>query len=121
MKYAIAKQMPFLEIKTSIGNKLIQLPEILYVKANNKHTHIYFTDEKCIQANLPLKFYEEKLPLPFFYRCHDSYIVNCLYVDCTCSNELILHGNIRIPVSRSKKQALKENLESLHKAIVDFL
>lgn len=118
---AIAKQMPLLEIKTAIGNKLIQTAEILYIKANNKHSIIYFTDGEFIEVNLPLKFYDGKLSELFFYRCHDSYIVNCLQVNCTCASDLIFHGKTRIPVSRSKKQALKENLENLHKAIVDFL
>jgi len=111
MESAFTTPMPILEVKTSKGNQLIVLVEILYLKADNKHSIIYLTNLISVYTNHQLKWYEEKLPEPLFCRCHNSYMVNCLYVDCTCGNNAILKvNNTYVPISRDKMQYYKDNL-----------
>ena len=117
----IATQLPFIDIKTPVGNMQINFIDILYIKADNKHSIIYFLNKESIKSICLLKCFEAKLQKPYFYRCHDSFIVNCLYVHCTCANEIILHGNIRVPLSRYKTQGLKENMICLHRLIIVLL
>jgi DNA-binding LytR/AlgR family response regulator len=115
MKANILLQMPLLEIKTALGNKLIQTHEIMYVKAFNKHSIIFFNDRNIIETNYPLKWYCEKLTEPLYFRSHDSFIVNCLYLNYFCACQLILTNNVRIPLSRYKKEKFMKNLENLCK------
>jgi DNA-binding LytR/AlgR family response regulator len=111
MDPTIVNSMPILDIIISKGKQFVNPIEIVYIEANNKHTVIYLSSAKCLYAHHLLKWFDEKLPETLFCRCHNSYIVNCLYIDCTCGNQIIMSkDNINIPVSREKKQLLKEKL-----------
>ena len=111
MKLKVTDPMSALEVKTEKGNKPIIPIEVLYLKADDKQTLIYFINSNCVRTNHQLKWYEENLPEPLFCRCHNSYIVNCFYVDCTCGNRAVLKmNNIYVPVSREKMQYYKDNL-----------
>lgn len=111
MKPALADPMFVLEVKTEKGNKPIVPIEILYVEADNKHSIVYLINNHPIRTCHKLKWYEERLQEPLFCRCHNSYIVNCFYVDCTCGNRAILKlKNANVPVSRDKMQYYKDNL-----------
>jgi two-component system LytT family response regulator len=111
MAPASTNPMPVLEVKTAKGNQLIILAEILYLKADNKHTIVYLINFNCVSTNHQLRWYEEKLPEHLFCRCHNSYIVNCFYIDCTCGNRAVLKvNNASVPISRDKMQYYKDNL-----------
>jgi DNA-binding LytR/AlgR family response regulator len=112
MKSINLDALSMLNVKTSRGDKFINPLEILYIKANNKHSFIYLTDLICIDSHHLIKWYEEKLPVPDFFRCHNSFIVNCFYINYTCGNSIILNrNNILIPLSRYKKDFYMKNLE----------
>jgi two-component system, LytTR family, response regulator len=113
MNIIICQNHPLLEIHTEKGIKLIPLNKIIYIKAFKKGSLIHLQNSGPIKTNYLLKLFEGYLPLPYFFRCHNSYIVNCQTVDCFCSNQIILEGNKRIPLSRSKKQEFKANLIEL--------
>jgi hypothetical protein len=101
-----------LEVITSKGDKFIQPLRILFLKAKGKHTLIYFTDMHCLETHHLIKWYEELLQNYNFCRCHNSYIVNCLYIDCTCGNNAVLTCNgISIPIARNRKQHYKDCVE----------
>jgi len=108
MEYKINPQV--LEIKTYRGIKYIPVIRIIYIKAEKKESVIYLNDNKVVNAKYLLKWYSDLLSPPDFFRCHNSYIINCQYVDCFCSKEIILVNNIHIPLSRNKLHSLKENL-----------
>ncbi len=102
-----------LEIKTQKGLKYISLNKIVYIKAENRGTTIFMGDSEKIFTKHLIKQFEKFLIEPEFFRCHNSYLVNCKYVDCLCSHEIILKNNIRITLSRNKKQQFIKNLISL--------
>jgi hypothetical protein len=114
LKTSITSRMSLLEIRTAHGNQFIQTSEILYIKAVNKHSIIFFKDLRQIETTKPLKWYHEQLPKPVFFRCHNSFIVNCLYFNYLCACELILVNNVRISLSRYKKEVFKNNLKCLY-------
>ena len=99
-----------LEIKTAQGTKFISQNRIIYVKAENKGTMFLLNNSDRIFTKHLIKWYEKFLFNPEFYRCHNSYIVNCRYFDCLCSCEIILKKQIRIPLSRNRKKSFIENL-----------
>lgn len=102
-----------LEIKTQKGLKYISLNKMVYIKAENKGTTIFMEDSEKICTKHIIKLFENFLIEPEFFRCHNSYLVNCRYVDCLCSHDIILKNNDRIPLSRNKKQPFINNLVSL--------
>lgn len=99
-----------LEIKTAKGIKYISQYRLLYIKAENRGTIIYLNNSEIIFTNHLIKWYEKFLFNPEFFRCHNSYIVNCRYFDCLCGCEIILKEKIRIPLSRNRKKSFIENL-----------
>ncbi len=99
-----------LHVKTAKGIMIINPLEVLYLEAKNKHTFVYLNNMVCIETHHLLKWYGEKLLEPQFYRCHNSFIVNCFYIGYTCGESIILDKNIYIPLSRKRKQQCKENL-----------
>jgi two-component system LytT family response regulator len=111
----ISVDVKLLEVKSIIGTKIININNILYIKASNKNSVIYFDNQKTIKTIHLIKWYEKRLPKPEFYRCHNSYVVNCLQIDYFCTGSLILIGNCRIPMSRSRKQNLISIIESLER------
>jgi len=112
-----AQNTQVLEIKTSKGIKYISQNRIVYIKAENKGTNINLNNSEKVYTKHLLKWYNKYLKSPIFFRCHNSYIVNCIDVECHCSSEIILKEQIRIPLSRNKKQSFKENLILLEKVM----
>jgi two-component system, LytTR family, response regulator len=99
-----------LEIKTAKGIKYISQNRLIYIKAENRGTMLLLNNSDKIFTRHLIKWYEKVLFNPEFFRCHNSYIVNCRYFDCLCGNEIILKKQIRIPISRKRKNSLKGNL-----------
>jgi DNA-binding LytR/AlgR family response regulator len=98
-----------LKVNTSKGIYYINIVEILYIKAENKYSIIYFVDSECIKTNHLLRWYGTHLKEPYFCRCHYSAIVNCRYIVCICGNMAVLKGNNKVRISRMKRRRL-ENL-----------
>lgn len=110
MRISINQNQPILEVRTQKGIKLISIKKIQYVKAFRKGSIIYLDNMESIETNYLLKSYLKYLPTPFFFRCHHSFLINCLFVDCFCSKEVILKKNIRIPLSRTNRKTIKKVL-----------
>jgi len=104
-----------LKVKCRIGTTIISIKKIRYIEASNKSSIIYIEKHKPITTIHLIKWYESQLPNPEFFRCHKSFIVNCLRIDYYCKGFLILDDNYRIPFSRSKKDSIISILEYLQK------
>jgi len=87
MNILISQGQSVLEIHTQKGLKLININRIRFVKAFNKGTVVYLVNLENIETNCLIKSYEKYLTSPNFFRCHNSYLINCNFVDCFCSNE----------------------------------
>jgi two-component system LytT family response regulator len=99
-----------LEIRTAKGTKYISQNRLLYIKAENRGTMLILNNSERIITKHMIKWFEKFLVNPEFFRCHNSYIVNCKYFDCLSSNEIILKEQVRIPLSRNRKKSFIENL-----------
>ena len=103
-----AQNSQVLEIKTIKGIKYISQNRIVYIKAENKGTTVNMNNSEKVFTKHLLKWYNKYLKSPIFFRCHNSYIVSCIHVECHCSSEIILKEQIRIPLSRNRKNHLKK-------------
>jgi two-component system LytT family response regulator len=113
MKILITQKYPVLELYTRKGLKILSLKSILYVKATKQGSEIYLKNSKIVQTGYLLRDYSHYLPEPYYFRCHNSYIVNCQFVDCFCNNQITLTNNIRIPLSRRRRKEFEKNLIEL--------
>ncbi len=99
----------------STGNEIhfVAFEKILYVKASSNYSLIYDTEGKSILTSKTLKYYEEQLLDKGFLRVHSGTLINMSKVKSIKRNgmyKIILENDIKIPVSRSYKEALFSNL-----------
>lgn len=120
MKTSITQTPTVIALKTQKGNKPLNINEILYLEASNKHTLIHLIDGQCIETNHLLKQHEEKLPRPLFCRCHNSYIVNNVHVECINGSYVYLTIPAIIPLSRKWKKAFMNNYETFKQSQISI-
>ncbi len=98
-----------LAIPTSTVYEMIHIDEIKYLHAQNNYTWIYRVNGAKHLVSKPIKYIEEMLTFPQFYRTHKSYVVNvkkAVRFIRAGGGYLVLNDETEIPVSRSKKEGL---------------
>lgn len=102
-------------IKSYGDYQFIALKDVVYLKADNNTTDFHLQNGKKLTAYKTLKHYENNLP-SFFYRIHNSYIVNSNYVSRINTGKLICYlDNNEISVSFSK--TFKDNIDTIIRQI----
>lgn len=96
-------------ITTREGIELVAVSDILYAKADDNYTEVYFTEKKRKVISKTLKDVESDLPSGRFIRVHQSYLVSvekiAKYVRGSGGYVVLTNGE-QLPVSRSKKEDL---------------
>jgi len=102
------------KITINTDGKLIFLePEdILYAESDGNYTTLYLLNDKKIVLTKKLKEVELLLPSTYFFRVHNSFVVNLMKVKEFIKTDgyIILANNIKIPVSRQRKSDFLEKL-----------
>jgi two-component system LytT family response regulator len=102
-------------IKSYGDYQFIALKDVVYLEADNNTTDFYLYNGKKLSAYKTLKHYENNLP-SFFFRIHNSYIVNSSYVSrINTGKQLCYLNNNDVSVSFSK--TFKENIDTIIKKI----
>lgn len=102
-------------IKSNGDYHFIPLDDIIYLKADNNTTDIYLQTGKVISGFKTMKYFEGQLPF-YFFRVHNSYIVNIKFVtrinvgkyDC-----FLFDNMYKIPFSRT----YRDNIDAIIKRI----
>jgi two-component system, LytTR family, response regulator len=102
-----------IEIKTEKGFKMISYHQILSIRADKKKTIVQINDAESIKSLNSLKWFSQKLIPPDFFRCHNSYMVNCHHVDYFSTKAIILKGRTIVPLTRNKFLKLEEILAQI--------
>lgn len=90
--------------------RFIKVNTIFYCESKNNYTIFYLDNEKIIVSK-PIFEYEELLQDYGFFRCHNSYLVNRVFVKSLRKEDggfLVLDNGIEIPISRTKKEEVKK-------------
>ncbi|MEO7046561.1 MAG: LytTR family DNA-binding domain-containing protein [Ferruginibacter sp.] len=85
--------------------------EIIRCESSNNYTTFHFVSREKLLISKPIYFYEELLLDYNFVRCHQSHLVNKKFISSFIkedSGSLLLEDQTRIPVSKSKKEKIKE-------------
>ncbi len=110
--------------KTAISTKKISIPtnqgvifvnadDIIYLESDSNYTKVFFKDNRKILISKTLKSMEQQLKEYNYFRVHSSYLVNIKEIEKYIKGDggtLILKNSVSIPVSRSYKQALIDEL-----------
>jgi two-component system LytT family response regulator len=84
---------------------IVSCKDILYCNSDNGYTTFFLIDNRKIMVSGSIKEYEKLLPLSFFLRVHQSYIVNLTFVEkYNREGFLILKNAIEVPVSIRKRE-----------------
>ena len=63
------------------STKYVELSDLLFCKADCSYTDFFLKDGKKLKASKGLKHFEDLLShIPFFQRCHKSYLINLTHV-----------------------------------------
>lgn len=110
-----------ISISHSKGIRLLKIRDIIYLKATDSYTAIYFGIkdgfEKFVSSK-NLGDFESMLPGDIFFRIHKSYIVNVLQMKEFLNDHrgyVIMNNETEIEVSRRKSGAFKIFLKKLNK------
>ena len=96
-------------VKNSSGYHIVPFENIMYLKAESNYTSILLDSGKKILVSRTLKTFSSELD-GRFVRAHSSFYVNLLFLTSyqKSENQIILSGEISVPVSRSKKQVVEK-------------
>jgi two-component system, LytTR family, response regulator len=102
-------------IKSYGDYQFIPVNEIVYLKADNNTTDFILQNGRKLTAYKTLKHYEVSLPF-FFFRVHNSYIVNSNHVSRINTGKSLVYLNGG-DVSISFSKTFKDNIDTLIKLI----
>ena len=96
--------------------RYVAVADIIRCEAQNTYTWFFLERTDKILVSKPLKEYDELLAPHRFIRCHQTHLVNPAYVKSFLKEDggcLLLQNGHKIPVSKHKKDGVKEALSRL--------
>ena len=93
--------------------RFVKTQDIVRCESSNNYTTFYLVNDEKLTVSKPIYEYEELLTDYGFIRCHQSHLVNKKFVRSMVKEDggyLLLDNNEQIPVSRQKKEEVKNNL-----------
>lgn len=105
-----AKNTQKLSIKTGTKTVLLPMNEIVFVEVADKVCTIH-TQSGVHTVLMPLNALFEMLDKNVFIRAQQSYAVNMNYIDSFYFDHIILHGGMKINLSRNSRTELKEQYQ----------
>lgn len=97
-------------LKTGTRSEILNLRELVYLKANGKYTELHFSFGKRL-VRLPLSSFIKENNSHSFLRVHKTYAVNPVHITAFAVDELFMGGN-KIPIGRFFMPAVNNYLKS---------
>jgi two-component system LytT family response regulator len=94
--------------------RFIKPDEIIRCESSNNYTTFYLNSNEEIVVSKPIYEYEQLLNGYGFIRCHQSHIINKQYVKSwvkELGGYILMSDDKQVPISRSKKDLLKDFLQ----------
>jgi two-component system LytT family response regulator len=107
------KQFHRIALQSTKETRFIEIGKIIRCESSNNYTSFYLVDQEKIVTSKPIFEYEEMLSGYGFVRCHQSHLVNKAFIRSWIKEDggyLLLEDNTQVPVSRNKREQLKEVL-----------
>jgi len=90
----------------------LDVDDIIYIESDGNYSTLYLQDQKKIVVTKKLKEVDAMLPEHYFFRIHNSYIINLNKIKAFIKNEgyVIMDSDHKIPVARQRKSDFLEKL-----------
>jgi len=72
--------MKKIAVRAKTGIRMVAPHSIVWIEANGHQACLYLLDNKQMDSNAPLKYYDDLLREKGFYRVHDHVLVNTEYI-----------------------------------------
>lgn len=99
------------------GVLFVKLEEIYVLEADGMYTNFHLTKNRKILISKPMKYFADLVEnKELFYKPHRSYLVNLKYLQKVVKKEgtyIEMENEMRIPVSKEKKEELMMILQDL--------
>jgi len=86
----------------------IHLFDIIHFEGDGNYTTLFLVDNRKIVVSKPLKHFEKMLPAKYFFRVHQSHIINLLHIQSVQSRDLkairLTNGSSALLSRRKKKE-----------------
>ena len=105
-----------LVLKTADRIFSVNIDDIIRCEADKSYTTFYLVDEKKIVTSKTMKEYDELLSEHFFFRSHQSHLINMKFFDHFVKKDgglIVLKDKSEVPVSSRKKDELISLIDSL--------
>lgn len=104
-----------IRVVTSQGSLIILKSDITHLKSSSNYCELYLRSGKMICCTKTLKAMKEKINDLSFMRVHRTFAVNMDYLVAISPSfsYLQLEGDIRIPISKNNKDAMKKKVNLL--------
>lgn len=92
-------------IKVSVDDKQLKLDcnNVIYIESQRNNVIIHCLDADYVTIG-PLKRFDEMLMEHGFSKCHNAYLINLSCVQAVLKEEVLLNGDITLPISRARKK-----------------
>uniref|UniRef100_UPI0025BD264B LytR/AlgR family response regulator transcription factor n=1 Tax=Bernardetia sp. TaxID=1937974 RepID=UPI0025BD264B len=87
------------------GLMFVEADDIMYLIAEGSYTEIVFSDKKRVLITKKIKYFEENLVNPCFFRSHRSYIVNLNKISqyIRTGNYIVMDDGFKASLARDRK------------------
>jgi two-component system LytT family response regulator len=85
---------------------VVQVPDIVHLEGDGNYATVHISSGEKILVSKPLKHFEDILPAKYFYRVHQSHIVNLAFVKSVQNGDsqmINLSNGKSVPLARRKK------------------
>ncbi len=109
------QQKKLKKIAFQLADEIIyaNLDDINLIRADINYSVVHFANQETILTSKSLKEYAKILLPPYFFRPHQSYLINMLHVKKYVKNDggyILMANDIRVAISRRNKVAFLELL-----------
>jgi len=90
----------------------LDVDDIIYIESDGNYSTLFLKDQKKIVVTKKLKEVNAILPEHYFFRIHNSFIINLNKIKAFIKNEgyVIMDSDHKIPVARQRKSDFLEKL-----------
>lgn len=102
-------------LHTQEGISIIPKNNIIRLESDGNYTTIFTNTGHKHLASSNIKYYEDILPEPPFFRVHQSHIVNIDFITKVLKEDggfVLMENNVKIPIARRRKEEFLELLKS---------
>lgn len=108
LKANLEKKEPKIVLKTAEQRYIIQIKDIIHLKADGAYTK-FITESMRLIVSKNIKYYQSLLD-ENFVRCHQSHLVNTKHVKSISGGFLNMSNGDLVPISTRKRSAIIELL-----------